>query len=208
MTQSFTPKKVALALSGGGRTLKNLIAQESGRAYTIAGVISSRIDCQGLLVAQDLGLPTYVGNFSSDQASILRSELQRWLSEQQIEWIALGGFLKPFPALPGFEQRIVNIHPALLPKYGGKGMYGMNVHRAVFQNRESYSGATIHFVNDHYDEGAIIAQIRVPVGGLDDPETIAAHIFSGECRLYPETLDRLCQGSLPLPNGAIFTLEG
>lgn len=86
-------------------------------------------------------------------------------------------------------------------------MFGMHVHRAVHLNKEAVTGATIHFVNEHYDEGSIIAQIRVPTLGLADPDAIAAKVFASECRLYPEVLDRLCRGSLPLADGSIFLME-
>lgn len=204
---SVPTKRVALALSGGGRTLKNLIAQQTSRAYRIAAVISSREDCPGVEIAHDLDLPVFVGNFGKNAEPTLASELGQWLRAEDIDWIALGGFLKPFPSIPGYENRVINIHPALLPQYGGKGMYGMHVHRAVHGNKETVTGASIHFVNEHYDEGSIIAQIRVPITGLADPEAIAAKVFSSECRLYPEVLDRLCRGSLPLANGTIFTME-
>ncbi len=204
---SVPTQRVALALSGGGRTLKNLIAQETGRAYRIAGVISSREDCPGVEIAHDLDLPVFTGTFGKNAAPTLVQDLNQWLQDERIDWIALGGFLKPFPSIPGFEGRVINIHPALLPQYGGKGMYGMHVHRAVHENKETVTGASIHFVNEHYDEGSIIAQIRVPTAGLADPEAIASRVFAGECRLYPEVLDRLCRGSLPLPNGTIFTME-
>jgi folate-dependent phosphoribosylglycinamide formyltransferase PurN len=204
---SLPSKRVALALSGGGRTLKNLMAQEKNRAYRIAGVISSREDCPGIEIAHDLGLPVFVGTFGKSAAPTLVQDLHQWLRDEEIDWIALGGFLKPFPSIPGYENRVINIHPALLPKYGGKGMYGMHVHRAVHENKETVTGASIHFVNEHYDEGSIIAQIRVPITGLADPEAIASKVFSSECRLYPEVLDRLCRGSLPLADGTIFTME-
>jgi folate-dependent phosphoribosylglycinamide formyltransferase PurN len=201
------PKRVALALSGGGRTLKNLIAQQSSRAYRIAAVISSREDCPGVSIAQGLGLPVFIGTFGKHAGPSLVEDLRQWLEQENIEWIALGGFLKPFPSIPGYENRVINIHPALLPQYGGKGMYGMHVHRAVHANKDAVTGASIHFVNEHYDEGSIIAQIRVPIDDLGDPETIAAKVFKSECELYPEVLDRLCRGSLPLPDGTIFTME-
>lgn len=204
---SIPRKRVALALSGGGRTLKNLIAQEHTRAYRIAGVISSREDCPGVEIAHELGLPVFVGTFGKSAAPTLVEDLHQWLRDEEIDWIALGGFLKPFPSIPGYENRVINIHPALLPQYGGKGMYGMHVHRAVHANKETVTGASIHFVNEHYDEGSIIAQIRVPITGLSDPEAIASKVFSSECRLYPEVLDRLCRGSLPLADGTIFTME-
>lgn len=201
------PKRVALALSGGGRTLRNLIAQQAGRAYRICGVISSREECTGVDIAHELDLPVFVATFGKNAPSTLVDDLSQWLKDESIDWIVLGGFLKPFPSIPGFENKVINIHPALLPQYGGKGMFGMHVHRAVHENKEAVTGATIHFVNEHYDEGSIIAQIRVPIAGLADPEAIAAKVFSSECRLYPEVLDRLCRGSLPLADGTIFTME-
>lgn len=204
---AFQPKRVALALSGGGRTLRNLIAQQSTRAYRIAGVISSREACTGVEIAHELDLPVFATTFGQNASPTLQLDLSQWLKDEAIDWIALGGFLKPFPSIPGFENRVINIHPALLPQYGGKGMYGMHVHRAVHANKEAVTGATVHFVNEHYDEGSIIAQIRVPIAGLPDPDAIAAKVFASECRLYPEVLDRLCRGSLPLADGTIFTME-
>lgn len=204
---SIPNKRVVLALSGGGRTLKNLMAQQSSRAYRIVGVISSREDCPGVEIAHNLDLPVFVGTFGNSAAPTLVEELHQWLRDEEIDWIALGGFLKPFPSIPGYENRVINIHPALLPQYGGKGMYGMHVHRAVHENKETVTGASIHFVNENYDEGSIIAQIRVPIAGLLDSEAIASKVFASECRLYPEVLDRLCRGSLPLAGGTIFTME-
>ncbi|MDQ3233702.1 MAG: hypothetical protein M3Q07_17935 [Pseudobdellovibrionaceae bacterium] len=204
---SFQPKRVALALSGGGRTLRNLIAQQSHRAYRIAGVISSREDCTGVEIAHELDLPVFIATFGKHASPTLVRDLGLWLQDERMDWVALGGFLKPFPSIPGFENRVINIHPALLPQYGGKGMYGMHVHRAVHENKDAVTGASIHFVNEHYDEGSIIAQIRVPVAGLADPDAIAAKVFASECKLYPEVLDRLCRGSLPLADGTIFAME-
>ena len=200
-------KNVALALSGGGRTLKNLLDQETGKAYRISAIISSKPDSPGLQLARELGLPVFISHFDPKDSEVIKQELARWLELHAIDWIALGGFLKPFPIMPGFQQRIVNIHPALLPNYGGKGMYGRRVHEAVLAGGEAYSGASIHFVNEHYDEGTIIAQIRVPIAGLNNSETIAAQVFAAECKLYPIVLDKLCRGLLPLSNHNIFLIE-
>lgn len=206
---SSSPKtqNVALAISGGGRTLLNLFEQQQNRAYRIAGVISSNPSCKGLQIAQDLGLPILNCSFQAKDLVETKAALLSWLESHAIQWVALGGFLKIFPSLQGFTQRVVNIHPALLPAYGGQGMYGMHVHRAVHSSGEAFSGATVHFVNERYDEGAIISQIRVKIAGLVDPEAIASRVFAAECRLYPETLDQLCKGLLPKEQGKILILE-
>jgi phosphoribosylglycinamide formyltransferase-1 len=102
--------------------------------------------------------------------------------------------------LSRFRGRILNIHPALLPKYGGKGMYGIRVHEAVIAAGEKESGVSIHFVDENYDTGTIIAQTRVPVMPDDTPETLAARILVQEHILYPATLQRIVTGEIPLPS--------
>jgi folate-dependent phosphoribosylglycinamide formyltransferase PurN len=110
--------------------------------------------------------------------------------------VALAGFLKIYPVKPDWAKRVVNIHPALLPKFGGKGMYGDFVHAAVLNAGERASGCTVHFVDDHYDEGRILAQATVEVLAGDTPETLAARVFAAECRLYPDALARIVRGEL------------
>ncbi|MFN6061792.1 MAG: formyltransferase family protein, partial [Bacteroidota bacterium] len=118
---------------------------------------------------------------------------------QQIEFVVLAGFLKMIPEfmLEMFPNRIINIHPALLPSYGGKGMYGMKVHQAVMDNREKESGITIHFVNEKYDEGSIVFQERCEILPSDQPEDIAKKVQVLEHLYYPTVIDQLVS-SLPL----------
>ena len=196
-------KKIAVAVSGSGRSLQNfLVNAPSYPEYVVAGVIASRQDCRAVEIANERKLPVFIGNFSPGAASCQKS-LDEWLRDKSIDWVALAGFLKKFPDLPEWRQRVINIHPALLPKFGGKGMYGDRVHAAVLAAGESISGATIHFVTENYDEGAIIAQVTVPVLAYDRPETLAARVFAAECELYPEVLKRLILGSLPLSSGHV-----
>jgi phosphoribosylglycinamide formyltransferase-1 len=117
------------------------------------------------------------------------------LDSADIDLIALAGYLRLIPpaVIKRYPQRIVNIHPALLPDFGGRGMYGLNVHKAVLAAGETESGATVHFVDEHYDEGDIIAQARVPVLPNDTPETLAARVLTVEHELLPNALERLAR---------------
>lgn len=210
MTMSSTlpqVQRIAVAVSGSGRSLANFMqAQKSGRSFVVGAVIASRQDCYAVSIAKENNIPVFFGSFKPQHLPMLQPALYDWLSEQKIDWIALAGFLKPFPVDDKWANRVVNIHPALLPHYGGKGMYGDHVHRAVLANKEKWSGATVHFVNERYDEGAIIAQIVVPVAADDSTSTLAARVFEAECRLYPEVMDRLIRGELPLHQGEIMRM--
>jgi phosphoribosylglycinamide formyltransferase-1 len=110
-----------------------------------------------------------------------------------VDFIALAGYMKRVPArvVAAFRGRIINIHPALLPRFGGSGMYGTRVHAAVLASGDTVSGATVHFVDEEYDHGEIILQERVPVLKTDTPETLAARVLAAEHEIYPEALRRL-----------------
>ena len=183
--------RVVVAISGGGRTLRNLIEKQSEFNYEIVGVISSSPNCLGNEIAKEFKLPLFIESFTFKNHDVAKEKLYPWLKERDASWIALGGFLKIFPTWPEFHKRIINIHPALLPKFGGKGMFGINVHKAVFDSNEKVSGATIHYVTEKYDEGQIIAQGKVDISDCQSPEEIAAKVFEEECRLFPNTLHRL-----------------
>jgi folate-dependent phosphoribosylglycinamide formyltransferase PurN len=111
--------------------------------------------------------------------------------------VVLAGFLKLLPIDVNWPGKIINIHPALLPKFGGKGMHGRAVHEAVLAAGEVVSGATVHFVNEQYDEGAIISQIEVTIEKTDTVDALASRVFAAECRLLPWTIDRIAEGVLP-----------
>jgi folate-dependent phosphoribosylglycinamide formyltransferase PurN len=194
---------LVVAVSGGGRTLANLLNQQDQWNYKVAGVISSSASCGGCRIAEKADLPLFVGDFSAAAQHHTRKELTGWLADLDAQWIALAGFLKKFPDLPEYQTRVINIHPALLPNYGGPGMYGLRVHQAVLNAGDRETGATVHFVNEHYDEGQPIAQIRVDVADLGTAEAIAARVFQAECQIYPKVIDGLTRGQLPLETGIL-----
>lgn len=196
LSENHLPIKIAVGISGSGRTLLNLIKQQYPHsAYKIIGVFASSPKCLGIKYANDFSLPLFVDRFPTMPSCYYSVHpphpIYQWLEEIGAHYVALAGFLRPFPLWKGWENRIVNIHPALLPKFGGRGMYGMNVHRAVLSQKEQVSGATVHYVTENYDEGQIIAQIRVPVFSNDSEETLAERIFKAECDLYPQVLDQI-----------------
>ncbi|MBC7532136.1 MAG: phosphoribosylglycinamide formyltransferase [Oligoflexus sp.] len=194
-------KKIAVAVSGKGRTLQNFL--KGSFAFEVGAVISSKPDAAALDLAKAHGIPVFVDNFKNINAKALDS----WLLQLGIQWIALAGFLKPFPTLPSFTDRVINIHPSLLPSYGGHGMYGMKVHEAVMAAKEQCSGATVHFVNERYDEGSVIAQIRSDIHLITNAQDLADHVFALECHLYPEVLTRLLNQQLPLAEGQTWFFE-
>jgi len=200
-------RRLAVAVSGAGRTLANLLRQQQpDSGYQVAAVIASRADCAAVTVARDHELPVLVADFSAASLAASGDRLYVWLQGQGIDWIALAGFLKVFPLHPRWSQRIVNIHPALLPKHGGVGMYGDKVHAAVLASGDTVAGASVHFVTERYDEGALIAQITVPVKPEDDLRALAGRVFAAESELYPRTVNRLMSGALPLAGGAVERL--
>ena len=137
--------------------------------------------------AWDLGVPSYLFNGRQlKDGSVLRE-----LKGQHIDLVVLAGFMRLIPAemVGAFPQRMVNVHPALLPSYGGKGMYGDHVHRAVLANQETKSGITIHYVNEQFDEGGHIAQFKCPVLPSDTPETLAARIHALEHAHFPDIVE-------------------
>ena len=188
--------KVAVLLSGSGRTLENFLEKMAGGRLPIqvCAVVSSRGDVRGVEVARRAGLPVDVFR-RKDYASAAQhnAAINAWLAPHGPQIIALAGYLCLYMAPEGFDGPVVNIHPALLPSYGGKGYYGDRVHKAVLAAGEKESGCTVHLVNDRYDEGAILEQTRVPVLADDDVHTLAARVFAAECELYPRVLARLAE---------------
>jgi len=174
-------------LSGSGRTILNLLdAIRDGRLdANLSNAIASR-QCPGAdeLNKRGLEVRTIPGPIESDQFSALLAELD-------IDWVVLGGYLKLVPIVPRYRGRIVNIHPALLPEFGGKGMHGLCVHKAVIEAGRTESGCTVHLCDARYDRGPIVHSRRCPVRPDDTPESLAARVFEQETRAYPEALSML-----------------
>ena len=187
------PPSVIVAISGRGRILQNLCSHSNnGHLYRISGVIASG-PCPGGEWATQNGMDVF---YLTTSSALAPASLSTWLVEKTCTVIALAGYLKIFPTQ--FTQHpaptIINIHPSLLPHYGGKGMYGMRVHRAVFADKVGQSGATVHIVNEHYDDGPIIAQKSISIRNCRSADAIADKVFSAECQLYPKALAMVCQG--------------
>lgn len=190
------PARLAVLLSGSGRTLANLLAwqQRGDLPADLVGVVSSRGDVQGVMIARQAGLPVVVvrrRDFAD--ATAHNAAIAAWLEPRRPQIIALAGYLCHFARPAWFTGPVVNIHPALLPKYGGQGMYGDRVHAAVLAAGERESGCTVHHVEAEYDRGPIIAQRRVPVRPGDDAHSLAARVFAAECELYPRVLADLAR---------------
>jgi formyltetrahydrofolate-dependent phosphoribosylglycinamide formyltransferase len=191
--------RVAVFASGGGSNLQALIDrfnQAGSRSLLrVALVISDRQDAGALLRARAAGIEAMHIQVAGRPSELSTREMLSALDSADIDLIALAGYLRLVPSavIKRYPQRILNIHPALLPKFGGKGMYGANVHRAVLEAGEKVSGATVHYVDEDYDRGSIIAQQEVPILPNDTPETLAARVLAVEHKLYPDTLEQVAR---------------
>lgn len=184
-------KRISIFASGSGSNAENIVRYFSGSdEVECALILSNRPDAKVLDRAKRLGVPSMVFNRKEFYHSDIILER---LLETGTDLIVLAGFLWLVPEnlLRTFKDRIINIHPALLPKYGGKGMYGMKVHEAVKKSGDEVSGITIHFVNERYDEGEIIFQAECPVEQEDTPESIAEKVHELEYRYYPKVIEKL-----------------
>ena len=186
----------AVLLSGSGRTLENFLCRIAAGTLPIriVAVVASRPDARGVEIAGAAGLPVAVFRRRDHVDPSAHSDaINRWLAPHAPRMILLAGYLCPYFAPPGFPGPVLNIHPALLPKFGGRGMYGDRVHAAVLAAGETESGCTVHRVDDQYDHGEILARRRVPVLPGDDVHTLAARVFAAESELYPEVVARLAR---------------
>jgi len=195
------PIRLAVLLSGTGMTLQNLIDQiADGRlAAQIVQVISGRPDAGGIERAKRAGLPVEVVNRKSftDLASYSR-RIFDLCRGRRADLVCLAGFLQLLEIPPDYTDRILNIHPALLPAFGGKGMYGRHVHEAVLGHGAKVSGCTVHFVDQVYDHGPIVLQKTVEVHNDDTPDSLSARVFAAECEAYPEAIRLFAEGRLRL----------
>lgn len=190
---------VAVLISGGGTTLRNLLKKirEDDLPIGIRLVVSSKSGAGGLLFAKEARIPHAViapEDHPSDQA--YGRAVFSACREAGIELVVMGGFLRFVPIPPDFENRVMNIHPGLIPAFCGQGYYGLRVHRAVLDYGAKVTGCTVHFVDNQYDHGPIILQRVVAVRDDDTPETLAARVFEQECLAYPEAVDLYAQGRL------------
>jgi len=187
---------VAVLASGGGSNFQALLDHQSDeRPGRIDLLITDRPGVGALDRAERAGVATRIIPVKGRLVDGVGLETLEVLEENQIQVILLAGYLRLIPpvVVQAFPKRILNIHPALLPAFGGKGMWGHHVHEAVLDSGASFSGPTIHFVDEEYDTGAILAQWPVPVLAGDTPDTLAARVLKAEHVLYPLAADHLCR---------------
>lgn len=196
---------IVVFASGSGTNFQAIIdgveaGQINGR---IAGLITNKDDIKAIERAQSHSIPYCIippSNYENEHkfGQALLNQLLEW----KTDLIALAGYIIKIPAMviEEFHGRIVNIHPSLLPKYGGKGYYGERVHRAVIENRETESGCTVHMVTEEYDDGPILGQRKVVVKDSDDTSSLAQRILAEEHQLYPEVLAKLTTELTPKSN--------
>lgn len=184
-------KKIAIFISGSGSNAENIIQHFSlKKDVTVAMVLSNRTDAYGLQRAKNHNVPAFV--FTNKELAETEN-IPQLLEKHQIDFIVLAGFLcfVPESLTQKYENRIVNIHPSLLPKYGGKGMYGGKVHQAVIENKERESGITIHYINEHFDEGEIIFQAKCEVSTSDKAEDVERKVRALEIEHFPKVIESL-----------------
>jgi phosphoribosylglycinamide formyltransferase 1 len=190
--------KLAVLISGSGRTMVNL-AQciERGDLHArIMLVIASRADAGGIDRARELGLSTQiVARRQYATVEAFSQAVWQAIRPAGVDLVCLAGFLSLLQIPDEFRGRVINIHPALLPRFGGKGMYGHHVHEAVLAAGETESGCTVHICDNEYDRGEILVQRRCPVLAGDTAQTLAARVFEQECLAYPQAI-RLVQQRL------------
>jgi formyltetrahydrofolate-dependent phosphoribosylglycinamide formyltransferase len=193
------PIRLAVLLSAGGTTLQNLLDRiADGRlAARIVRVVSSRPDAFGLTRAERAGVPAAV---VERKACGSREEFSARIFEQcrqaEADLVCLAGFLQLLLIPEDFQGRVLNIHPALIPAFSGKGFYGHHVHEAALAHGVKVSGCTVHFADNVYDHGPIVLQRTVPVLDDDTPEALAARVFAQECEAYPEAIRLFAEGRL------------
>lgn len=182
--------RLALLISGGGRTLQNFIQEIAAKRLDarIVLVVSSSAKAGGNTIAREAGIPLEVADY---KAPGFNDAITKAIERHAPDLVLLAGFLHLWKFPPAYEGRVLNIHPALLPKYGGKGMYGHHVHEAVLAAGEKESGCTVHVADQDYDRGSILLQRRVPVFPDDTHATLAARVFAEERVAYPEAVRRV-----------------
>ena len=190
------PVRLGVLLSGSGRTLQNLIdrIEDGSLPARIEVVISSHADVKGLDRARKANIPAVTVNWKSFTEKTFSEAVTAELDKHPLDLVIMAGFIRRYLFPKKYEGRILNIHPALLPQFGGKGYYGHFVHEAVLKANAKESGCTVHVVDLQYDHGPTILQKRVPVLPGDTPETLAERVFHAECEAYPEAIRRIAAG--------------
>lgn len=184
------PRTLAVLLSGSGRTLENLLDRiaAGSLAARIAVVVASRDHVRGIVIARQAGIPVHVLPRSGRPLDEWSRSIFAPCREARADLVVMAGFLSLVEIPNDFAGRVINIHPSLLPAFGGRGFHGRHVHEAVLDRGCTVSGCTVHLVDDEYDHGRILAQEAVPVLPDDTPDSLAARVFAAECELLPRVI--------------------
>jgi formyltetrahydrofolate-dependent phosphoribosylglycinamide formyltransferase len=190
--------RVAVLLSGSGTTLQNfidLIARDELNAEIVC-VISSKEDAYGLTRAQEHGIPAIACHRKSYEGDLatFNDDIWKTIREHDAELVVLAGFMSLLEVPEDYANRIINVHPGLIPSFCGKGMYGHHVHAAVLEYGAKLTGVTVHIVDDEYDRGPIVLQTAVPVLDTDTPDTLAERVQAAERQLYPKAIQLFADG--------------
>lgn len=208
---STPPFPIAVLLSGTGRTLANLLdhIHRGALPARVSCVIGGKPGIRGLAIATEAGIPTHVirrRDYPDTEA--FSAAIWATLAAYDLRLVVHAGFLNRLLIAPGWEGRVINIHPSLLPSFGGQGMYGHYVHEAVLAYGCKVSGCTVHICDDAYDTGPIVAQQCVPVREDDTPETLAERVFAAECALYPLVIRAFAEGRIQQEGRRVTILTG
>ncbi|MEE3181621.1 MAG: phosphoribosylglycinamide formyltransferase [Planctomycetota bacterium] len=197
--------RLGVLFSGGGRTVENLAQNivEGSLQAEIAVAISSHAGAGGVERAAKYGVRTEVLDYR-EHGSELSARINEVLEEEKVDWVLLAGFIRYYEVPGSYRNKVLNIHPSLLPDFGGKGFYGMKVHQAVIEAGAELSGCTVHLVNDEYDEGPIIVQRAIALEPGETPESLASRVFEQECLAYPEAVMICLSGQLQIEGNRIL----
>jgi phosphoribosylglycinamide formyltransferase-1 len=186
-------KKIVLFASGNGTNAENIMTYfDTSNAVSVVGIFTNNSEAKVIERAKKFNVPTFIFN----KMELLDNTVSNQLKQLQPDLIVLAGFLLKFPMhiINEFPNKVINIHPALLPNYGGKGMYGIHVHQAVLENKEKETGITVHYVNEHFDEGEFIFQTNVNIENCKTAEEIAQKIHELEMEHFPNVIERFIEG--------------
>lgn len=204
------PVRLGVLISGGGTTLQNFLGRiEGGDLWAeIPIVIASRANCGGVAKSEAAGLRCeVVPRKNSPDVATFSRQLFDHLREARVDLVVLSGFLSLVEIPEDFRFRVMNIHPALVPAFSGRGFYGERIHEAALKRGVKVSGCTVHFADNEYDHGPIIQQRCVTVLEDDTPQTLAARVFEAECELYPECIRLFGEARLEIQDRRVRILD-
>jgi formyltetrahydrofolate-dependent phosphoribosylglycinamide formyltransferase len=205
------PIRLAVLLSGNGTTLQNLLDRSAAgwQAGKVVLVVANRADSSGLKRAEQAGVSTaLVERKTCGSREKFSERIFTHCRQAHADLVCMAGFLQLLTIPEDFQGRVLNIHPALIPAFCGKGFYGHHVHEAVLASGVKWTGCTVHFADNQYDHGPIVLQCIVPVLDTDTPETLAARVFERECEAYPHAIELYAEGRLRIEGRRVRIVAG